>query len=116
MSSERVEVYGFETDDIEEVRAAIEEALGLVFDVFDSASIGGYYFAPFCEPHAELTLRFNREPEPEGGWDSGEDGLAEPEFPSHGVLLYVEWRRTDHGCRRQIAAVTNYGELLAVEE
>ncbi len=63
MSTERVEVYGFETEEIEEFRAAIEEALGLTFEPFDSASVGGYYFATFCGTHTELTLRFNQQPD-----------------------------------------------------
>ena len=113
--AERVELYGFVTDDVEGVRGQVEAALGVTFSLHESAQIGPYYFAPFCSPHAELTLRPNLDASADEDADE-EDALAEPDFPDFGVLLYVEWKTTGHSCRARVKKLEPDAQLLLVEE
>ena len=113
--AERVELYGFLSGDIEEVREQVEGALGVRFTLFESSEIGPYYFAPLCAPHAELTLRPNLDASAEEDADE-EDALAEPDFPDFGVLLYVEWKTTGHSCRARVKKLEPDAQLLLVEE
>ena len=110
-----VEVYGFQTDDLEEVRAAVEAALGVTFQPFESQTAGDYYFTPFCPPHGELTLRGNLDPAFDPDTDDRDEAFAEPDFPDHGVLLYAEWTTTGHACHGKLQALGPDAELLAVE-
>lgn len=112
---ERVELFGFVTDDVEGVRESVEAALGVRFTLFESAQIGPYFYAPLCEPHAGLTLRPNLDPSADEDADE-EDALAEPDFPDFGVLLYVEWRTSNHSCRQKTQALGPDAQLLMVEE
>jgi len=114
MDVSRVEVYGFATEEVDEVRAQVERALDLVFEPHQSELIGDYYFASLCGAHAELTLRANYDPGADG--ESYEDTLAEPDFPGFGTLLYVEWSDTGHTCRERVNGLAPDGQLLAVEE
>ncbi len=116
MAQELVELYGFPTEDVEEVRLKLESLFGVVFDRYASMSVGGYYFTELCEGHATLTLRENYGITEDEETGEEEEGLGEPEFPDSGVLLYVEWRTTAHSCRQKVKALSGIGELLAVEE
>jgi hypothetical protein len=116
MDEEVVELYGFPTEDIEAIRMQVEALFGVAFDRYVSPAAGGYYFTEFCSGHAELTLRENTgifENEETG---EDEEGMVEPDFPDAGVLLYVEWKDSSHGCRARGRGLEEFGELLAVEE
>jgi hypothetical protein len=116
MDQELVELYGFTTEDVEEVREKLESLLGVVFDRYVSMLAGGYYFTELCARHAALTLRENYGVTEDEETGEEEEGLAEPEFPESGVILYVEWRTTAHSCREKVKALAGIAELLAVEE
>jgi hypothetical protein len=116
MEQELVELYGFPTEDIEEVREKLESVFGVVFDRYASMLAGGYYFTELCAGHAALTLRENTGITEDEETGEEEEGLAEPDFPDSGVILYVEWRTTAHSCREKIKALAGIAELLAVEE
>ena len=115
MSEPRIELWGFHTNDVDDVRQALEHALSVTFALHESESIGPYYFAPFCEPHADLTLRPNLDPAFDPDTDDEDEGLAEPDFPDFGVLLYVDWRSTSHTCLERFQAIGPEGQLLLVE-
>ncbi|HEX7579237.1 MAG TPA: hypothetical protein VF580_04495 [Thermoanaerobaculia bacterium] len=116
MEQELVELYGFPTEDVEEVREKLESLFGVVFDRYASQLAGGYYFTELCAGHAALTLRENYGITEDEETGEEEEGLAEPDFPDSGVLLYVEWRTTTHSCREKVKALAGIAELLAVEE
>lgn len=113
---ERVELWGLETGSVEAARRALEEALGVPFTRHESATVGTYWFAELCGGHAELTLRPNLDPDFDPDVDDEEGALAEPEFEEFGTLLYVEWKRQDHDCRRTFDELGDEIQLLAVEE
>ena len=116
MAEEQVELWGFHTDDVEDARAAVERVLGVRMALHESDSIGPYYFAEFCAPHGELTLRPNKDPDvDEDEVEDPEDALAEPDFPDHGVLLYVDWHTSAHECREKMKALGSDAQLLIVE-
>ena len=115
MAGEEVELWGFHTDDVEAVRERLERALGVSFALHESDTIGPYYFAPYCDEHADLTLR----PNVDAAWDEDDgdpdDAYAEPDFPDYGVLLYADWRTAAHGCREKLRALGAEAQLLLVE-
>ncbi len=115
MDEERLELYGFDTEDLEGVRELLEERLGVAFEAHESDLIGPYYFAPLCADHAEMTLRPNLDAAFDPEVDDPEESLAEPDFAGFGVLLYVEWRNTSHSCRELLQRIAPAGQLLAVE-
>ena len=116
MAADQVELWGFYTDDVDSARAMVERALGIVMELHESDTIGPYYFAAFCAPHAELTLRPNLDPDvDEDEIEEPEDALAEPDFPDHGVLLYVDWHTDAHECRERFRALASDAQLLLVE-
>lgn len=115
MDDQEIQLWGFHTGDVEHVRAAVERALGVTFTLHESESIGPYYFAPFCEPHADLTLRPNLDPAFDADTDDEDEQFAEPDFPDYGVVLYVDWRSTSHTCRGRFQAMGPEGQLLLVE-
>ena len=110
-----VEVSGFQTDDLEEVRAAVEAALGVTFQPFESQTAGDYYFTPFCPPHGELTLRGNLDPAFDPDTDDRDEAFAEPDFPDFGVLLYVERKAEGEPGGGRLAALGEVAQLLLVE-
>jgi hypothetical protein len=116
MEQELVELYGFHTEDVEEVREALESLFGVVFDRYASMFAGGYYFTELCTGHAALTLRENYGITEDEETGEEEEGLVEPEFPESGVILYVEWQTTAHSCREKGKALSGIGELLAEEK
>ena len=116
MSPDEVELWGFPEEDVERVRELVEKALDVRFALHESESIGPYYFAELCAPHAELTLRPNLDP----GFDEAdaadpEDALVEPDFPDFGVLLYVDWHTAAHDCRERVRRLGSDAQLLLVE-
>jgi len=114
MPDERVELWGFRGDDVEAARELLERMLQVEMTLFESETIGPYFFARFCEPHAELTLRPNFDPDWDGDPEDDE-ALAEPDFPDFGVLLYVDWNTEGHSCRERLQALGADAELLLVE-
>ena len=116
MEQELVELYGFPTEDVEEVRLKLESLLGVAFDRYASMMAGGYYFTELCPGHAALTLRENYGVTEDEETGEEEEGLAEPDFPDSGVILYVEWHTTAHSCRDKAKSLAGVAELLAVEE
>jgi hypothetical protein len=73
------DLYGFQLDDLEYAREAIESALKLEMVLHDSLYIGEYYLGQMGE--AEIQIRRNLDPL------DGE--LSEREFPNMRILLYV---------------------------
>ena len=116
MEQELVELYGFPTEDVEEVRMKLESLLGVSFDRYASMSAGGYYFTELCPGHAALTLRENYGVTEDEETGEEEEGLAEPDFPESGVILYVEWHTTGHSCREKGKSIAGIAELLAEEK
>ena len=116
MDEEEVELWGFHAGDVEGVRAIVERSLGVTFELLESASIGPYYFAAFCAPHAELTLRPNLDAAfDEDSGEDPDDALAEPDFPDYGVLLYIDWHTREHACREKAQGLGAEAQLLLVE-
>jgi len=116
MADEELELWGFHTDDVEGVRELLERALEVRFQLVESESIGPYYYAPLCAPHAELTLRPNMDPAYDEDDDvDPDDALAEPDFPDHRVLLYVDWKTSSHDCRAKVRGLGGDAQLLLVE-
>lgn len=109
-----VELWGFHGDDIEAVREEVERALGVTMRLHESESIGPYFHGRLAEPEADLTLRPNLDPDADEDTDPDE-ALAEPDFPDHGVLLYVEHPAEAVPATGKLAALGAFGELLAVE-
>lgn len=115
MADEEVELWGFHTVDIEDVRALLERTLQVTFALHESESIGPYYFAAFCEPHADLTLRPNVDLDHDEEIDDPDSAFAEPDFQDYGVLLYVDWRTRAHECRARLQQLGAQALLLLVE-
>ena len=110
-----MELWGFHGDDVDAVRHLLEEKLGVAFQLFESESIGPYYFAAYCEPHGDLTLRPNLDADFDEAVDDPDEALAEPDFPDFGVLLYADWRTASHACREKLNALGAEAQLLLVE-
>ncbi|HKC23887.1 MAG TPA: hypothetical protein VKF32_04050 [Thermoanaerobaculia bacterium] len=116
MDEEEVELWGFHAGDVEGVRAVVERSLGVTFELLESESIGPYYFASLCAPHAELTLRPNLDAAfDEDSGEDPDDALAEPDFPDYGVLLYIDWHTRGHACREKAQGLGAEAQLLLVE-
>ncbi|MDQ5823443.1 MAG: hypothetical protein M3441_04420 [Chloroflexota bacterium] len=75
-------VFGFSTTDLEQVRQALEQALGIVMVLHESMYSGEYYLWQGQESE-EIQLVFNKDPL--------EGEPFEPEHPQLGILLYVSF-------------------------
>lgn len=115
MAEPVVELWGFPDADIEAVRAVVERTLGLEMTLHESESIGPYYHASLCAPHADLTLRPNLDASFDPETDDPDESLEEPDFPDFGCLLYVEWTTPGHTCRQAVDALGSEAQLLLVE-
>lgn len=115
MSEAPVELWGFHSDDVEGVREEIERLLGVTFGLHESETIGPYYFAPLDDPEADLILRPNLDVDFDEEVDDPDDAYAEPDFPDHGVLLYVERKTAGKPAGGRLAALEASGQLLLVE-
>lgn len=115
MADPQIEIWGFHTEDVESVRQLVERTLGVSLTLHESETIGPYYFTPFCESHAELTLRPNLDPAFDPDTDDEDEEFAEPDFPDYGVVLYAEWHVPSHTCRERFQTLGGEGQLLLVE-
>ena len=73
-------LYGFQDDDLDAIRAAVERALGIALERHTSAYRGEHY-AGGAVGRATLILQRN--------WDPFGGELMEEQFPEMPVLLYV---------------------------
>jgi hypothetical protein len=73
------DLFGWRSDDLDEVKVRVEEALGLMLEPHESGYLGGLYYRCGDPRGEELVLQRNLELEE----------LMEDEFPDHLVLLYV---------------------------
>lgn len=115
MSEASVELWGFHSEDVENVREEVERLLGVAFRLHESASIGPYYFSPLDEPESDLILRPNLDAGFDEEADDPDDAFAEPDFPDYGVLLYVERKTDGKPGSGRLAALGASAQLLLVE-
>jgi hypothetical protein len=73
-------LYGFQDDDLEALRIALEQALGIVLERHTNAYRGEHYVGGVASA-ATLILQRN--------WDPFDGELMEEQFPDMRVLLYV---------------------------
>jgi len=88
------DIYGFEHDDLDAARVALECALGIRLQGHDSTYLGEYFHGSISSGPS-LQLRRNADPmhDPQSG--PPEERFAEPEFPSSRLLLFVSGSDTD---------------------
>ena len=82
------DIYGFEYNDIDRARVAVEQALGIRLQVRDSRYVGEYYQGAIPSG-ASLQLRRNTDPMHDEQSDPSNERFAEPEFQTFALLLYV---------------------------
>lgn len=75
------DLYGFEHDNLEVARIAIEQALGINFNAHESMYMGGEYYRWDASGKEVFVLTKN--------YNSFEEELNERDFPKIGVLFYV---------------------------
>ena len=82
------DIYGFQHDDLDVARVAIESALAIRLQGHDSTYLGEY-FRGSVSSALSLQLRRNTDPMHDPQSDSPEERFAEPEFSSSRLLLLV---------------------------
>jgi hypothetical protein len=100
---ETYDIYGFGTDDMDAVRCAIEEALGIHFEEHESSYLGIYFL--FGDPGKEQ-LRLQRNIDPFDG------EAAEQDFPEKPLLLFVDHTRRCEEIEKTFAAKLPSAKLL----
>ena len=100
---ETYDIYGFGTDDMDAVRCAIEEALGIHFEEHESSYLGIYFL--FGDP-GEEQLRLQRNIDPFDG------EAAEQNFPETPLLLYVDHTQRCEEIESTFAAKLPAAKLL----
>jgi hypothetical protein len=79
------DLYGFESGDVDQAKAALESALGIQLEGRYSDYLGEHYHGTLASG-VLLQLRRNEEPQQA---DPPQERYAEPEFPSYPILLYA---------------------------
>lgn len=74
------DIYGFKSEEIEEVRDTFEESSGVTLELRISSYLGGTYYLKGNGNEENFILRRNY---------SDEEGWAEEEYKELGVILYV---------------------------
>ena len=82
------DIYGFQHDDLDQARAAIESALAIRLQGHDSTYLGEYFRGSLAAG-SSLQLRRNTDPMHNPEIDPPEERFAEPEFSSSRLLLLV---------------------------
>ena len=81
-------IFGFEHDDLESARVAVERALSVRLEAHDSLYFGPYYSGSLTSGQS-LQLRHNSDPLFDEQSDPPHERFSEPDFPEARLLFYV---------------------------
>ena len=88
-----IDVYGFQSDNINELAQRLSGILNIEFSLHDSLYRGGAYYRSAIPGKEEFVLQRNK--------DLVDNELAEPEFPQFPILLYIDPTERSEEIRKQ---------------